>query len=249
MRRLHYILVLLFISASYLFSQNEGNELIRVDTVIIVDTVIVVKIDTVIIEEFVSDTTTVETLAGEQEKKVDVKKYDFYNDYLPYLKETGGDTIFTSGKYDADDTDDTLALKRGDKIAIVILEGGISFFGESNVGMGSIAMRIPISKYFHVLAKYSQSITPDTKYATCTVMIGYGFLKGRSIFDISVGIPLRAKGSRVFDFGGAENRGIISTKDISYYYRFSKNTMFSVTLGSVLIIPTSLTAGVAVSFK
>ena len=49
MRRFYYILILLFMFTIYLFSQSEGNELIKVDTVVRVDTVIISKIDTVIV--------------------------------------------------------------------------------------------------------------------------------------------------------------------------------------------------------
>jgi hypothetical protein len=48
---------------SYLFSQNEGNELIKVDTVVIVDTVIIIKadtilrtrIDTIVVKKFIDE--------------------------------------------------------------------------------------------------------------------------------------------------------------------------------------------------
>jgi len=65
MKRFKYILVLTIIFTSYIFSQVEENEIIDMDTVTRVDTVIV-----------------------EQEGKKDFKNYDFYNDYLANLPKT-----------------------------------------------------------------------------------------------------------------------------------------------------------------
>jgi hypothetical protein len=56
MRTIHYILVLLFISTTYIFSQSEKNELKKVDTVIVsrIDTVVITRVDTIIVDEFIS---------------------------------------------------------------------------------------------------------------------------------------------------------------------------------------------------
>ena len=51
MKNLPYILLLLSISTGYLFSQTEENEIIQRDTVIIVDTVIVTRVDTIMLIE------------------------------------------------------------------------------------------------------------------------------------------------------------------------------------------------------
>jgi hypothetical protein len=46
MKRFRFILILSFISTAYLFSQIEGNEIIKTDTVITIDSVVATKIDT-----------------------------------------------------------------------------------------------------------------------------------------------------------------------------------------------------------
>ena len=75
MTKCYYVFILFFISISNLFSQTEGNETIKIDTIIRVDTVTAIEIDTTMVEESVS----------EKEKKEFVK-LDFYNNYLPSLK-------------------------------------------------------------------------------------------------------------------------------------------------------------------
>ena len=219
MIRFYYILVLLFMFTSYLFPQSEEKKIIKVDTVVIVDTIIVVEVDTVTIEEIVVDT-----------------------DYLPYLKETGSDTIFNG--ISRVGTDDPLAFKKGDRITIAVLGGGAAFTTKSSGGIGSVAVRV--GNNFHAVIKYSATF--DGKFNTLAFMLGYSIFKGRSILDISLGLPIRVKGDVTFDLvGGRVNRGlIISTKDITYYRRLSKRTMFSFTLGSFLIIPTSFTTGVGI---
>jgi len=64
-----FILILSIIFTGYLFSQTEGNETIKADTVINIDSVVVA-----------------DPVNGQ--KKKDFKKYDFYNDYLPSLPKT-----------------------------------------------------------------------------------------------------------------------------------------------------------------
>ena len=86
MRKLYYILSLFFISTVYLFSQTEENEIIKIDTVIRVDTVTIIKFDTVIVIEI--DTIIVEEPINEQEGKKEFIKKDFYNDYLSTITDT-----------------------------------------------------------------------------------------------------------------------------------------------------------------
>jgi len=50
-----YFLVLFFIFTAYLFSQTEENKLISMDTIIRVDTVIVIKIDTVVVANLINE--------------------------------------------------------------------------------------------------------------------------------------------------------------------------------------------------
>ena len=82
MRKWNYILILFFISAAYLFSQNEingkseGNDQIQKT-----DTVIVVRVDTVIVKEFVS----------QPEEKI--RDYYFYDNNFSRLQTSGHSTV------------------------------------------------------------------------------------------------------------------------------------------------------------
>jgi hypothetical protein len=75
------MLVLFIIFTGCLFSQSEENKIIKVDTVIRVDTIIVKKIDTVVIKK----------LVNKSEEKKDFIQNDFYNDNLPLLKGNSAD--------------------------------------------------------------------------------------------------------------------------------------------------------------
>ena len=81
MKRLHYMLVLFIIFTGCLFSQSEENKIIKVDTVIRVDTIIVRKTDTVVVKK----------LLNKSEEKKDFIQNDFYNDNLPLLKGNSAD--------------------------------------------------------------------------------------------------------------------------------------------------------------
>ena len=73
MKKLCYVLILLFLFTSYLFSQTEESKTIKVDTIVIikVDTVTVTNIDTIVIAEPIN----------KQYEQTDLKRYYFYNDY------------------------------------------------------------------------------------------------------------------------------------------------------------------------
>ena len=78
MKKIYCVLILLCTFIGYSFSQSKENELITVDTFI--------KVDTIIIEEPIAYTVAVKESTSEQEKNLN--KYNFYNDYVNYIKET-----------------------------------------------------------------------------------------------------------------------------------------------------------------
>jgi hypothetical protein len=71
MKKYYYILLLSIIFTAYLFSQTEENEIVKVDTVIKIDTIIVIKVDTIVVAKPVS----------KQEEKTNLSNY-IYHDTL-----------------------------------------------------------------------------------------------------------------------------------------------------------------------
>jgi hypothetical protein len=65
MKRYYYILVLSIILTAYLFSQTKENEIVKIDTVLKIDSIAVIKVDTIVVVE----------LANEQEEKKEFKQY------------------------------------------------------------------------------------------------------------------------------------------------------------------------------
>ena len=79
MQRFSFILVLSVIFTGYLFSQSEENEIIKTDTVVVIEPV------------------------DEQKEKKDFKKNDFYNDYLSSLKKNNSISLDTTTTFAIDD--------------------------------------------------------------------------------------------------------------------------------------------------
>jgi len=85
-KKLQYILVLFLIFTCYLFPQNE-REIIQVDTVVRMDTVVkIIRVDTIVVTRI--DTVMVGKGISETEVSKDFIKYNFYNDYLRSLSDT-----------------------------------------------------------------------------------------------------------------------------------------------------------------
>jgi hypothetical protein len=202
MTKLNCILVLFIISASYLFSQSEGSEIIKVDTVIRVDTVTIIRVDTLVIENLISEP-----------------------------KENNLDHIATNSS-----TDDTFTPKR-EKLGLLLLETGVAFSTIPDRQIVSLAVRAPVSRYFHILLKHGRAF--DT-YRYYSIMVGYSFFIKRSIIDISVGPALPIAGGQIaFSFDEA----LYSVMDIAYYYRVSKDVVFSATVGGGYRLISSLSLG------
>ena len=89
MNKIKRMLVFLIISTGCLFSQSERNDTIKEDSIMILNSAVVTEVDTVVIEESVS----------EPEEKIDFIQYDFYNGYLSSLPtinstdDTNNDTL------------------------------------------------------------------------------------------------------------------------------------------------------------
>ena len=120
MKKLNYILSLLFISTGYIFSQTEENKIIKEDTIIKIDTII-------IIEDLISDTVILAEPKSGQDKQTDLSKYYFYKDYLSFLK-----------KNNSTNDADTL-LNLGKSINIISLRASVFLFGL----IGSFVWDIP----------------------------------------------------------------------------------------------------------
>ena len=88
MTKWYYVLILLFISTGYLFSQTEENKIVQIDTVVSVDTIQIEKADTTMVEESIVDTVIVGEPISDPEEKKEFIKQDFYNDYLISLPDT-----------------------------------------------------------------------------------------------------------------------------------------------------------------
>ena len=222
MKRLSYILVLFFLSTVYLFPQTEENKIIKVDTVMIMDTVVIAE------------------PTDKQEEKKDVIKRDFYNDYLrsdDYLSLK----IETDSIKKSNFENDTLALKKG-QISIAAISGGSAFATDRGSRiMGSLTFRVS-NGGFHGIVAYSS--TWDQKYNCFSIKVGYSYVSGRGILDISVGPPGWGKVGKIGDFGGGRHDPFYTINDITYYHRLSKNMMFSLNLGAILIIPVSFSIGI-----
>jgi hypothetical protein len=230
MTKIKCMLVIFIISTGYLFSQGEGNEIIDEDTITLANTAVVTEVDTVVIEEF----------ASEPGEKVDLSNYGFYNDYLDYIKKTNSM---------ADIGDTNVFIPKREKLGMLVLETGVAL---SPIGperpIISLAGRAPVSRYFHILLKHARA--PDS-YSSYSIMLGYSFFIKRSIIDISVGLCFPfAHGKLALNFETVEEH-IGSSIDIAYYYRVSKDVVFSATIGSdgyMLISSLSLGVGHTLSF-
>ena len=111
MKKLNYILALLFIFTAYLFSQTEGSETIKVDTVVRIDTIQIEEADTTVLEVSVIDTIVVAEPVNKQDEQTDLSKYNFYKDYLSSLQPK-----------------DTLLLKDCKATNIISARAGIGLF-------------------------------------------------------------------------------------------------------------------------
>jgi hypothetical protein len=117
MTKIKCMLVLFIIFTGSLFSQDGINEILEEDTITLINTAVVTEIDTVVIEESVSE-------AGE---KIDLSNYDFYSDYLDYIKKTNS-------------IDDVLIMNECKKTGMISAKAGIGFF----IGTASLSLDIPL---------------------------------------------------------------------------------------------------------
>ena len=127
MNKINFMLVLFIISTNYLFSQGERNEIVEKDTITLVNIAVITEIDTVVIEESVSE-------VGE---KIDLSNYDFYSDYLDYIKQTNH-------------SDDVLIVNECKKTGTISAKVGIGFF----VGAASLSLDIPLGCNKTSMVKY-----------------------------------------------------------------------------------------------
>jgi hypothetical protein len=179
----------------------------------------IIKVDMVIIEE----------LASANEKK-DLINQDFYNDYLS--------TLPNSEKPDS--IVNPLAFKKGGSIYIATLSGGVVFPSANPVG--SLTLRASTTGVSHsglhgihgVIKAYGSLNEESLGYL---LMLGYTYTSGRNILDISAGFFLGR--------GELSNRSVPLT-GVTYYYRFSKYTTFSLNMDMLLVLPVSLTAGIGI---
>ena len=213
MNKIKRMLVLFIISTGSLFSQGEGNEIIDEDTITLANTAVVTEVDTVVIEKSVS----------EPKEKKDLSNYDFYKDYLDYIKKT-------NSMDDIGDASNVFIPKR-EKLGMLVLETGVAFTLIPDKPIISFAIRAPVSNYFHILLKHGRAF--DT-YRYYSIMLGYSFFIKRSIIDISVGpcLPF-ANGHISLD----PEHVIGSYIDITYYYRCSNSVVISATIGSGIYPP------------
>jgi hypothetical protein len=223
MKKINYMLVLLIISTGYLFSQDERTEILEEDTIIPANTFVVTEVNTITIEES----------ASEPEEKVDLSN-SFYNAYLDYVKQT-------NSMDDIGDASNVFIPKR-EKLGMLVLETGVAL---SPIGperqIISLAVRALVSRYFHILLKHARALDTYTSYS---IMLGYSCFFKICIVDISVGpcLPF-AHGNLAFNFETVEEY-IGSVIDIAYYYRVSKDVVFSATIGSdAYMIISSLSLG------
>jgi hypothetical protein len=131
MKKSYCVLILLFISTGYLFSQSAKNEMLEENTITLTNTAVVTEVDAVVIEESVS----------EPEEKTDLSNYDFYNDYLDYVKQTNS-------------TGDVPLANECKNNAIISCQigGGIFAFAYS------IELDIPINCNDNITSKYVNGI-------------------------------------------------------------------------------------------
>ena len=150
MKRIYCVFILLVISTGYLFPQNEENKIIKVDTVVRVDTVVVRKVDTVVIKKPVN----------QSEEKKDFIQYDFYNDYLYSLKENSDDKK-TIGIF---------LLEGGAMTAVGSRAGAVAPYI-------SISLKAPISENFHFIPRYLGAIgnPPSDYFRSLSFMFGQYF--------------------------------------------------------------------------
>ena len=127
MTKLKCVLVFFIIFTGSLFSQDEGNEIIEEDTITLANTVVVTEVDAVVVEESVS----------EPEEKIDLSYYDFYNDYLDYVKKTNS-------------IDDTILVNVCKSTGIISGRIGVFLIGIAY----SVALDIPIDCNNNITAKY-----------------------------------------------------------------------------------------------
>ena len=132
MTKWHYVLILFFIFPVYLFPQTEENEVIKVDTVI--------KADTIIIEEPEVDIMVIEVPIKEQDEQIDLGNY-IYKDYLDYLKKTTQKTnSFTSDTVDRCKKTCILSARIGGGILAVAF---------------SVSLDIPVSCNTNIVSAYT----------------------------------------------------------------------------------------------
>ena len=150
MNKLNCMLVLFIIFTGCLFSQGAKNETIEEDTIIMVNTLVVTEVDTVVIEESVS----------EPEEKIDLSNYDFYKDYLDYIKRTNS-------------SDDVLIVNECKKTGMISGQIGA---GTLIGAVYSAALDIPISCKINITSKYSTGIAGNdgiNRFSLLGVGLGY----------------------------------------------------------------------------
>ena len=227
MKKLHYILILLFISVDYLFSQSEGNELIKVDTVVIIqDTVVVIHANRVVMLKV--DTVVVEEIINEQGETVEVKNY-LYKDYLEYVKKTGGDA-------------NILATKR-DKIGIALLQAGIDREGR---GLFYFSLGVPIFDNYYVTPKYiyAPGVSDRDRHRIYAITFGYcSFMDDNALFKISIGTCYLDSATKWM--GG----GWFLYTDMGFHYRISKYVAMSFNIDFTGIMPNSYSLGLGITPK
>jgi hypothetical protein len=143
------MLVLFIIFTGCLFSQGAKNETIEEDnTIIMVNTLVVTEVDTFVIEESVS----------EPEEKIDLSNYDFYKDYLDYIKRTNS-------------SDDVLIVNECKKTGMISGQiGAGTLIGAAY----SVALDIPISCKINITSKYTTGIAGMDGGADRFSLLGVG---------------------------------------------------------------------------
>ena len=127
MKKIKCMLVLLIISTGSLFSQDERNEILGEDTITLTNTFVVTEVNTIVIEESVS----------EQGEKKDLSNYGFYNDYLDYVKQTNS-------------SDNVLIVNECKKTGMISAKAGLGLFW----GTASLSLDIPLGCNTTSMIKY-----------------------------------------------------------------------------------------------
>jgi len=179
MTKIKCLLVLFIIFTGYLFSQYERNEILEEDTITPANTAVVTEIDTVVIEESVS----------EPKEKKDLSNYDFYKDYLDYIKKTNS-------------MDDTILVNECKKTGMISAKAGIGFF----MGTTSLSLDIPLDCNKTIMFKYGRSGggMNDGNFESYFFVVGSGVVTKRTenfIFKLNTCVGVMSNERKTWGMG------------------------------------------------